>query len=184
MGRGASFLLNLPPDRRGRIHENDERSLRGFKRLLDATFGTDLARGARASASNVRGGDARFAAANVLDGKRDTYWATDDTVTTPELVLDLGRPVTFDVVSLREHLPLGQRVEDWALDAWRDGAWREIAKGTAIGNRRLWRGDDVTTTRVRLRITKAPVCPAISELALYRELPEARARPATDPGRR
>ena len=39
VGRGASFLLNLPPDRRGRIHENDERSLRGFKRLLDATFG-------------------------------------------------------------------------------------------------------------------------------------------------
>ncbi len=30
--------LNLPPDRRGQIHENDERSLRGFRQLLDATF--------------------------------------------------------------------------------------------------------------------------------------------------
>ena len=109
-------------------------------------------------------------------GERDTYWTTDDAVTTPELVLDLGRPVTFNVVSLREHLPLGQRVEDWALDAWQDGAWREFAKGTAIGNRRLWRGEDVTTTRVRLRITKAPVCPAISELALHLEPPEARPR--------
>jgi alpha-L-fucosidase len=174
VGRGASFLLNLPPDRRGRIHENDERSLRGFRQRLDATFGTDLAQGARASASSVRGGDSRFAAAHVLDGKRDTYWATDDTVTTPELVLDLDRTVTFDVVSLREYLPLGQRVEDWALDAWQDGAWREFAEGTAIGSRRLWRGDDVTTTRVRLRVTKAPVCPAISELSLHREPPEAR----------
>ena len=80
VGRGASFLLNLPPDRRGRIHETDEASLRGFRQLLDATFAHDLARGATASASNVRGGDARFAAANVLDGKRDTYWATDDAV--------------------------------------------------------------------------------------------------------
>jgi alpha-L-fucosidase len=174
VGRGASFLLNVPPDRRGRVHENDERSLRGFRRLLDATFGTDLARGARATASNVRGGDTRFAAANVLDGKRDTYWATDDAVATPELVLDLGRPTTFNVVDLREHLPLGQRVEDWALDAWGDGVWREIAKGTAIGSRRLWRGEDVTTTRVRLRITKAPVCPAISEVALHLEPLEAR----------
>ena len=183
VGRGASFLLNIPPDRRGRIPENDERSLRGFKRLLDAIFGIDLARGARATASNVRGGDARFAAANVLDGRRDTYWTTDDAVTTPELVLDLGRPVTFNVVSLREHLPLGQRVEDWALDAWRDGAWREIAKGTSIGNRRLWRGEDATTTRVRLRVTKAPACPAISELALHLEPPEARARHKGAPGR-
>jgi len=73
------------------------------------------------------------------------------------------------VVSLREHLPLGQRIEDWALDAW-----RELAKGTAIGNRRLWRGDDVTTDRVRFRITKAPVCPALSEMALFLEPSEAR----------
>jgi alpha-L-fucosidase len=178
VGRGASFLLNFPPDRRGRIHEHDERSLRGFRQLLDATFAADLARGAKATASSVRGGDARFAAANVLDGKRDTYWATDDAVTTPELVLDLGRPVTFNVVSLREHLALGQRVEDWALDAWRDGAWREFARGTAIGSRRLWRGDDVATDRVRLRIVKAPVCPAISELALHREPSEARSQGA------
>ena len=123
----------------------------------------------------------RFAAANVLDGRRDTYWATDDAVTTPELVLDLGRAVTFNVVSLREHLPLGQRVEDWALDRWTDGAWREFARGTAIGSRRLWRGGDVTTERVRLRITKAPAGPALSELGLHREPPEARVRASAGP---
>jgi alpha-L-fucosidase len=174
VGRGASFLLNVPPDRRGRIHESDGRSLRGFKALLDATFTEDLAQGATAEASNVRGGDERFGPARVLDGDRSTYWSTDDEVTTPELILDLGHAVTFNVVSLREHLPLGQRIEDWAIDAWRDGQWEEIARGTAIGSRRLWRGEDVTTDRVRLRITKAPVCPAISEVALFREPPEAR----------
>jgi len=174
VGRGASFLLNVPPDRRGRVHESDEASLRGFHQLLDATFAHDLARGATASASNVRGRDARFAAANVLDAKRETYWATDDAVSTPELVLDLGGSVTFNVVSLREYVPLGQRIEAWELDAWQDGVWREFARGTAIGNRHLWRGGNVTTTRVRLRVTKAPVCPAISELALFREPPEAR----------
>jgi alpha-L-fucosidase len=82
--------------------------------------------------------------------------------------------VTFDVVSLREYLPLGQRVEDWALDAWGNGGWHEFANGTAIGSHRLWRGADVTTTRVRLRITKAPVCPAICELGLFREAREAK----------
>jgi alpha-L-fucosidase len=174
VGRGASFLLNLPPDRRGRIHENDQRSLREFRAMLDTTFDEDLARGATARASHVRGDSERFSPAHVLDGDRDTYWSTDNGVTTPELVLDLGRTVTFNVVSLREYLPLGQRIEDWALDTWQEGAWSEFAKGTAIGNRRLWRGDDVTTDRVRLRITKAPVCPALSEMALFLEPPEAR----------
>ena len=174
VGRGASFLLNVPPDRRGQIHPNDERALRELGRLLQQTFATDLARNATATASNVRGREARFAASNVRDGELQSYWATDDGVTTPELVLTFDKPVTFDVVSLREHLPLGQRVEGWALDAWQDGAFREFAKGVSIGSRRLWRGDAVTTTRVRLRITQAPVAPAIAELALHREPDGAR----------
>ena len=92
MGRGASLLLNLPPDRRGQIHENDD----ALAARVPARCSTPPSRptwraSAKATASNVRGGDAGFAAANVSDGDRDTYWATDDGVTTPELVLDLGR---------------------------------------------------------------------------------------------
>ena len=169
VGRGANLLLNLPPDRRGRVHENDVRALQGFRKIMDATFAQDMAQGSKAVASNVRGDDVRFAAANVLDGRRETYWSTDDGVTTPELVLELGKATTFNVLSLREFLPLGQRVEDWALDRWNGGRWVEFASGTAIGARRLWRGDNITTEKVRLRIVKAPVCPAISEFALYRE---------------
>ncbi len=176
VGRGACLNLNLPPDRRGQIHDNDIKSLREFRRLLDATFAADLAKGAKLTASNTRGNGARqFAPENVLDGNRYTYWATDDNVTTPELVLDLGQAKTFNVVSLREALPLGQRVEAVALDAWKEGRWQEFAKATSIGNRRLLRGKAVTTDKVRLRITQAPVCPAISEVALYAE-PEAKSR--------
>lgn len=174
VGRGATFLLNLPPDRRGRIHENDVASLQGFRQIIDAIFTTDMASDAKAAASNVRGDDPKFAAGNATDRNRDTYWCTDDTVLTPELVLDLGKPTSFNVVSLREYLPLGQRVDTWALDRWANGSWEEFGKGTAIGNRRLWRGAGVTTDRVRLRITSAAACPAISEFALHREPPEVR----------
>jgi alpha-L-fucosidase len=171
VGRGASFLLNLGPDRRGRIHEHDVASLREFRRILDATFANDLARGAKVSASNVRGGgsDARYLPQNVIDNRRDTYWASDDRVTTPELVIDLKREVTFNVVRLREYLPLGQRVEEFVIDIWRDGSWREFASGTSIGNCRLLRRQSATTSKVRLRITHAPVCPAISEFAIFLE---------------
>ncbi len=169
VGRGASLLLNVPPDRRGLIHENDVKSLREFRRLLDATFAKDFAQGAKATADNVRGKDSRFAAGNVLDGKRDSYWASDDGVTVPELVLDLGKPVTFNIVRIREYLPLGQRVEAFSLDQWKDGQWVEFGKGTSVGNCRLVRGDAVTTDKVRLRIVKSPVCPAISEVGLFAE---------------
>jgi alpha-L-fucosidase len=169
VGRGASLLLNLAPDRRGRIPDVDVKSLGEFRRLLDATFSKDLAQGARVNASNVRGGDRRFAPENVIDRRRDTYWATDDQVKTPELILDLGREATFNVVRLREHLPLGQRVEAFALDRWQDGQWKEFAVGTSVGNSRLVRVKPITTSKVRLRITQAPVCPAIAELALFAE---------------
>jgi alpha-L-fucosidase len=168
-GRGACLNLNIPPDRRGQINDNDVRSLREFRRILDATFARDLARDARLVASNVRGGAKQFAPQNLLDGKRNTYWASDDAVTTPELVLEFARPVTFNVVSLREFLPLGQRVEAFALDQWKEGQWVEFGKGTSIGNHRLVRGPGVTTEKVRLRITQAPVSPALSEFGLFAE---------------
>ncbi len=176
VGRGAGLLLNVPPDRRGRIHERDAASLAGMKARLDAIFGADLARRAEVVASDVRGGDARFAPENALDGRRDTYWATDDSVTMPTLELCFAAPIAFDVVSLREFLPLGQRVDAWALDAWEGGAWREFARGQSIGNRYLWRGERQRAERVRLRIVAAAACPAIAEFALHRD-------PGHDPGR-
>jgi alpha-L-fucosidase len=169
VGRGACLNLNLPPDRRGLIHKNDIRSLQGFRRILDGTFARDFAREARITASNFRGEARQFLPKNVADQKRNTYWATDDAVTTPELVLEFRKPVTFNVVSLREYLPLGQRVEAFTLERWDAGQWIEFAKGTSIGNRRLIRGQPVTTDKVRLRITQAAVCPAISELGLFAE---------------
>jgi alpha-L-fucosidase len=168
VGRGGSFLLNLAPDRRGQIPNPDVNSLREFRRILDATFREDLARGGCVSASNTRG-DRQFSAQNVIDRKSDTYWTSDDQVTTPELVIDLGRERTFNVVRLREYLPLGQRVEAFALDSWTNNDWREFAHGTSIGNCKLVRAKPVTTTKVRLRITQSPVCPAISELSLFAE---------------
>lgn len=169
VGRGACLNLNLPPDRRGRIHENDVASLREFRRLLDATFAENLLAGAKVSASNVRAQSRGFGPGRLLDGDRNTYYASDDFVFTPELTFELPAARTFDVIELREHLPLGQRVDAFAVDAWLEGDWKEIASGTSVGNRRLLRIDPVTTTQVRLRITQAAACPALAEFGLYRE---------------
>ncbi|MGH7972989.1 MAG: alpha-L-fucosidase, partial [Limisphaerales bacterium] len=169
VGRGACLNLNIPPDRRGQINENDVRSLHEFHRILASTFESNLAERTQLTASNVRGSAKRFGPENLVRWKPKNYWATDDNVSTPELVATFPAPVTFNVVSLREYLPLGQRVEAFAIDQWKDGQWVEFAKGTSIGNRRLLRQEPVTTDKVRLRITKAPVCPALSEFGLFAE---------------
>ena len=169
VGRGACLNLNIPPDRRGRINENDVRSLQEFHRILQATFSHNLAKSALLKPSNVRGGAKQFDPENLLRRHTGKYWATDDNVTTPELILEFPRPITFNVVSLREYLPLGQRVEGFALDQWTNGTWVEFAKGTSIGNHRLLRGASVTSDKIRLRITQAPVCPALAEFGLFAE---------------
>ncbi|HEX5221576.1 MAG TPA: alpha-L-fucosidase [Verrucomicrobiae bacterium] len=177
VGRGACLNLNLPPDRRGRIADHDVRSLREFRQILDATFARNVAEAERIEASNTRGNSPDFAAAYVLDTNRNTCWATDDNVTNAELIVTLAAPATFNVINLREYLPWGQRVDAFALDRWQDGKWIEFARGTSIGNRRLVRVDPVTTDKVRLRITRAAACPAISEFGLYAEPTGLRATP-------
>jgi alpha-L-fucosidase len=169
VGRGAVLLLNIPPDRRGHIHEEDAKSLREFHSLLEAVFAKDLAKMSIVTASNIRANQKTFYPGNVTDGHPDTYWATDDTVTTPELVLEFASPATFNVVKLREYLPLGQRIEAFALDQWKEGQWAQFGSGTCIGNCRLIRGQKITTNKVRLRITEGSLCPAISEVSLFGE---------------
>ncbi len=169
VGRGATMLLNIPPDRRGQIHAPDVASLEEFARRRDAIFANDLARHARVTASNFRDHSRHFRPENVIDGKRDTYWATDDGVTTPEIVLEFPQPVTFNIVRLREYLPLGQRVEGYVVESWQDGQWKEFGQGASIGNCRLLRGEEQTTSKVRVRVTKASVCPAISEIGVFYE---------------
>ncbi len=45
VGRGASLNLNVPPDRRGRVHERDRAALRGFKVLRDALMANRVSPG-------------------------------------------------------------------------------------------------------------------------------------------
>lgn len=167
VGRGGSLLLNVPPDRRGLLHENDIASLRDFGAMVSGTFRQNLAENAKIQASNVRPG---FNPRNILDGDRYTYWSTNDLIKTAEVELLLPVAAKFNVVRLRENIQLGQRVEAFELDRWSDGKWETFTRATSIGACRLIRTEnDITTTRLRLRITQSAACPAISELGIFLE---------------
>lgn len=169
VARGTNMNLNLPPDRRGRIPDQDVKILKSFGDAIRASFATDLAQGAVASASHVRGKG--FEAAKVLDGNRDTYWSAPDGVTTPSLTLDLPPNRSFDLIRIREYLPLGVRVTRFAVDAEVNGRWQQLAEHECISAQRIIRlPAPITAKRVRLRIVEAPVACAISEVSLFKSV--------------
>jgi alpha-L-fucosidase len=180
VGRGANLILNLPPDRRGIIPETDVAALHAWHAVMQETFGTDLARGAHMTASNTRGNDPRYAPENLIDGPKKAagaYWATDDQEKNPAFTADFGHPVRFNVIEMREYLPLGQRVGRVAIDRWDGSGWAELAVVPSIGSQRLVHVPDTTSGKVRVRVLEAAASPVISRFSLYYmppiEVPEA-----------
>jgi alpha-L-fucosidase len=168
VGRGANLILNVPPDKTGRLRDGDVKSLVDFRSLRDDMLSKNLAAGARVTGP-TRGGDSRYSPEHLTDGNIESYWATDDGAATPTAEIYLNPPVSFDVIRLREQIRLGQRVDAFVIDAWLDGAWKEIHAGRTIGNQVMVRlADPVTTNRLRLRITESAATPCISEFSLYR----------------
>lgn len=165
VGRNSVLLLNIPPDREGLISEADVRSLQGWRKDMEATFGVNLAAGAGVSCANGR----FFGGPKLLtDGNIRTHLTTTGTDTATTIELTLAGETTFDVLSLQESITAGQRVERWAFDVKDQGGWKEVAAGTTIGYKRLLRFAPVTTREVRLRILSSRLNPTIAELGLYK----------------
>ncbi|MGZ3852758.1 MAG: alpha-L-fucosidase [Flavisolibacter sp.] len=173
VGRGADLDLGLAPGKSGQLHPNDVNSLKQFGELLQTIFRVNLAKEATFSASNVRGNNTKkFGPSFLVDGDRFSYWATDDNVFTPQLVIDLRKPTTFNVIRLRENIKLGQRITSFAVDVDEKGRWKEIATATSVGANRLIRlQQNVTAQKLRLRITGADACIALSDFGLFKEPP-------------
>jgi len=164
VGHHSQLLLNVPLDRRGKIHENDIRRMREFRAVLDATFAMDLAAGAKATASDWAG---EHTADRIADGNKRTYWTTEDWHEKAEVEFMLPRAVTFNVVMLQEQIRVGQRIEEFAVDAWLEGQWKEIGRATTIGYKKLLRVKETTTDKVRVRILASRVCPTLSNFGLF-----------------
>ena len=168
VGHGCCLLLNIPPDRRGLIPDEDIARLMEFRRALDAVYAHDVARGKPASASQIRANDAAFAAANVTDGNPDTYWTVDDATRTAQITVDLGDAACLHHVRIEEYIPLGQRIESFAVDVWVEGhQWLEVVAGATIGPRRILSFPAINTDRIRLRILQTQACPIIRRIAAY-----------------
>ncbi|MBN2172860.1 MAG: discoidin domain-containing protein, partial [Bacteroidales bacterium] len=167
IGRNGTLLLNFPIMPNGLIHPNDEKAALDFARAVKETFAFNLASDVKTVASNVRGKSRKFKAENMTDDNDETYWATDDNVTTASLTIDFGKPTAFNRFLVQEYIRLGQRVKAFTIEAMVEGNWQELAKATTIGYKRILRFPTVTSTQLRFNITDAKACPVISNIGIY-----------------
>ena len=161
VGHNATFLLNFPVDREGRVNAIDSANAVAFHRMIKEDLKTDLLRKAKATANIERG--KKFSARHLTDGKWDTYWATPDGVNTGAVTLTFKKPTHMNRLLLQEYIPLGQRVKAFSVEALVAGKWHAIDPGeptTTIGYKRILRFPTIEATAVRVSITDArgPLC--------------------------
>jgi alpha-L-fucosidase len=166
VGRNSNLLLNVPPDRRGLLHENDVKSLLAFKVLRDNEFANEIAKGRKTLSSSDRGKS--FRALNANDGNPETYWTTPDKVTSASLTVDLGSETEVNRILVQEYIKLGQRIQNFKVEAWQKDQWIQVVEGTTVGHKIVRKFPTVKTSKVKLTILNSKACPVISNIELYR----------------
>jgi alpha-L-fucosidase len=171
-GRNGNSLINLSPDNRGLIPDNQLASLRLMSQVVQDTFAKDLAAGGTLTADSSQADNKPSSA---LDGNLDTWWEPAAGQTKPTLTLKLPARVTFDVVSLQEAVDhRGQRIESFAVETWNGTDWTACPwirgeETTTVGHKRLLRMQTpVTTDQVRIRILASRIEPTLAEMGLFK----------------
>ncbi|OHT02577.1 hypothetical protein TRFO_30242 [Tritrichomonas foetus] len=184
VGRGQPLLINFPPNTNGVLPDNFVQRVLEFGETINKTFEFDYAQqpGVKVTASSYRGdkiakyslqnerlkNEISFRPENVIDGSVDTYWTMDDEYTTGELTVDFGKFVELNIISIREHIPLGQRIMGYVVYVHTTNGWEKYGEAKSLGSRRLFRGELVSADKMKLVITESQAVPLIEEFGAFK----------------
>jgi alpha-L-fucosidase len=161
VGKNGVLLLNIPPDRRGLLHEADVAALKAWKARRDEAFGTNLAAAGRIT-------DALGKRINGLtDGKLKTDHTIDASLANNTIEISWKKAVTLSSLMLMENIGKGQRVEGFAVEVRAGKGWIKAAEGTTIGYKRILLLKSISTTAVRIRITGSRLETNLAEIGIY-----------------
>lgn len=171
VGRNANLLMNFPVGLDGLIHPIDSARIMEWRHTLDEQLAVNLVKtkGVTASSSSDRGRG--YKASRAIDGNWDSYWATDDSVSTGEITIKLKEPQNINRIVLQEYIPLGQRVASFAVD-YLDSANRWVPIATrdtmsTIGYKRIIRFETALASSVRVKFLESRGPLTINNIELY-----------------
>ena len=140
VGYNSVLLLNIPPDLRGLINENDVQRLKEFSSYLKKTFARNY----------------------VLKGN-EAWHGTSGTVRQ----YDIQKEALVNAFMIQEDISKGQRVESFLVEAYKDGSWIHMAEGTTVGYKRLVRFSDTRPERIRVTIRSARGVANVAAVGLF-----------------
>ena len=140
VGCNSVLLLNIPPDKRGLLHEVDVKNLKEFGKYIEKSFADNA----------VVNGDKLWRAA---EGKSNIY--------------KVKRGAVVNTLLLQEEIAKGQRVESFLVEGYINGSWQHLTEGTTIGYKRLLRFSDCQPEKIRLTILGTRNAANISNVGLY-----------------
>lgn len=140
VGYNSVLLLNIPPDLRGLINENDVQRLKEFSSYLKKTFARNY----------------------VLKGN-EAWHGTSGTVRQ----YDIQKGALVNAFMIQEDISKGQRIESFLVEAYKDGSWIHMAEGTTVGYKRLVRFSDTRPERIRVTIRSARGVANIAAVGLF-----------------
>ncbi len=164
VGRGANLLLNVPPDRRGLIHENDSAALVGFRRLVEKSFASNISRRGTGYFNPHNG-------ARQVSGLNDGNPRTLETIVAPDrssMGIEFADSQRINCVVLKEYLEKGQHTRSFRLLLMtkKHELLREI-KGTSIGRKRILTFPTTNVGLIGLAIDDQQGYTAITEIQAY-----------------
>ena len=140
VGYNSVLLLNIPPDLRGLINENDVQRLKEFSSYLKKTFARNC----------------------VLKGN-EAWYGTSGTVRQ----YDIQKDALVNTFMIQENISKGQRIESFLVEAYKDGSWIHMAEGTTVGYKRLVRFSDTRPERIRVTIRSARGVANVAAVGLF-----------------
>ena len=140
VGCNSVLLLNIPPDRRGLIHEVDVQRIKELSDYISKTFATNY----------------------VEDGTQ--MWKAE-VGQSKEYNVKPGAMVNTFLI--QEDIAQGQRVEDFLVEAYSNGTWQYATEGTTVGYKRLLRFSDCQPEKIRVTLRGARGTANISNVGLY-----------------
>lgn len=162
VGGNATFLLNIPPDRRGLFCEADVQRLKELGNAIRDMKAVNLAPEAEIRADSIEKGHE----VQSLLSDDDSWYAPEGS--TCEITFTWPEEKTFRRVIMKEAIAHSQRVEGYAVDVLRGGEWVTAAEGRVIGYQRIVHLTETTARAVRVRITDSRVQPLLKMVGIYR----------------
>ncbi len=182
VGRNATLILNCPPDNTGHLPSATVNRLKEMGEMMQTRFKTDLAKTATVEVSETRkaGAGRNYSAGNLTDGNKDTYWATDDGITSATITFTWPAEQTVRYLQMQEYIKLGQRIKNWTVEYTADGTtWTRLAPSvqtTTVGYKRILPLNGSTSNSygkgykakgLRITISDSRACPLLSNISIY-----------------